>query len=578
MVDVEAYPSLTFPSVEHGTKESKWDISYLLHKGGAGVNARRVKAMIAAGKLGPPIRERMDLVREIHEAINGKLIAGGSKFSAGNMIRFTRDLFVWAESSAELLTIDGIQQTFLRWCDALIQRHQVRKDLSLRSAYTKGAQVGAVLDAVLNRDVPLISLTRLRMPPQRKAARGGKAEKQSLAETFAFGHFLQDVCDALPLEVVMRGELPVHIRLRDGREMLEWSGYPNPEAVLRHLLDAAGDEQGSMSIASKRSLSHFREWTLDGTLRTRYPLVNRRCEAELLMFIGQTGMNFAQAHRLRLRNFHYASHLDGYQVRERKSRRGGDVLFEVFREYRPHFERYLEWRRAIFPDSDALFPFVRRGGRVFQQYPQFALRRACKELGIRFVPPQELRNTRVNWLLRRSGDSDLTADMAQHTKETLHDIYERPSQQRAMVEVTRFWASHDPTIMSVATPAPGECDGIPAQMASSPENVAKADCMRPSGCLWCEHHRDVDSEDHVWALACFRHLKLLEVAKWIGPKGSMETHPAQPVIDRISDKIRWFHGSSSKRREWAEEAMARVEEGNYHPSWSRRIAAMEGES
>ena len=57
----------------------------------------------------------------------------------------------------------------------------------------------------------------------------------------------------------------------------------------------------------------------DRTLRTRFPIVNLRIESELLMFIAQTGMNLQQAHTLRVEQFHYTSHLDGYQVRTYKN-------------------------------------------------------------------------------------------------------------------------------------------------------------------------------------------------------------------------------------------------------------------
>jgi integrase len=154
------------------------------------------------------------------------------------------------------------------------------------------------------------------------------------------------------------------------------------------------------------------------------------------------------------------SHLDGYQVKEYKARRGGTVLFEIFSEYKPHFERYLAWRRQLFPHSNRLFPFIGiRGRRPDRVVDSHRLREACKGLGLPFVSPRALRNTRVNWLLRMTGDPDLTAEMAQHTKRTLLEVYERPSLQRAMVEVTRFWSEFDPHLARTLAIAPGSCAG-----------------------------------------------------------------------------------------------------------------------
>jgi hypothetical protein len=72
------------------------------------------------------------------------------------------------------------------------------------------------------------------------------------------------------------------------------------------------------------------EWEAEHSLRTRFPLVNIRIEAELLVFIAQTGMNLSQAHNLRRTQYSYKSTIDGYEVRDYKERRQGEVLFEIF--------------------------------------------------------------------------------------------------------------------------------------------------------------------------------------------------------------------------------------------------------
>jgi hypothetical protein len=165
--------------------------------------------------------------------------------------------------------------------------------------------------------------------------------------------------------------------------------------------------------------------------------------------------------------------------------------------------------------------------------------------------------------------------MAQHSKETLLRVYERPSLQRAMIEVTRFWSQHDSTLAQTVSTAPGNCNGQPLATPGTPSNVATPDCVRPSGCLWCEHHRDVDNQDYVWSLTSFRHLKTIEVSKWHRPQDSREIHPAEYAIDRITDKLRWFHDSNPRRREWVKEAQARIDEANYHPDWWRAISRVE---
>lgn len=193
-----------------------------------------------------------------------------------------------------------------------------------------------------------------------------------------------------------------------------------------------------------------------------------------------------------------------------------------------------------------------------------------------FVNPRALRKSRINWMLRHSGDLDQTAEIHQHTKKTLLKYYELPSEHRAIGEIIRFWSKHDPINSKTIPIGPGECNGKPTPMAGIPKNVRMPDCIRPSGCLWCNHHRDIDSSDHIWALASFRHLKIIEMSKWHPAEKNSETHPAQQSIIRISEKLAWFRNSDARRSAWVDEATARIEEGKYHPFWDIQIRSLEG--
>lgn len=292
-------------------------------------------------------------------------------------------------------------------------------------------------------------------------------------------------------------------------------------------------------------------------------------------------MNPSQAAGISLCRFNYSSDINGYKVREYKPRRKGEVLFEIFNDYRCHFERYLEWRKELFPKEERLFPIIRTVVVRENQPVDFSQTiTACKKSGITWTPPRTLRGTRVNWLLRRSGDPDLTADMAQHQTQTLLNVYETPSMQRAISEITRFHFNHDPALADkplLLAVAPGECDGIPKTASGKPQTAPEADCLRPSGCLWCEHHRDIDSFDYVWSLACFRHLKILELSK--NPKtekAANSIHPAEHAVQRLAEKLTWFRESNATRREWVEESLTRLDEGYYHDQWRYLIDFMEG--
>ncbi|RBQ59580.1 hypothetical protein DI458_26020 [Burkholderia contaminans] len=94
--------------------------------------------------------------------------------------------------------------------------------------------------------------------------------------------------------------------------------------------------------------------------------------------------------------------------------------------------------------------------------------------------------------------------------------------------------------------------------------------------MWCENHRDVDSLDYVWALASFGYLKANEMSKLHQPKGNENVPPAQLVITRIHEKLRWFEQSSEVRREWVTEVQMRITEGDFHPTFRDEIAELEG--
>lgn len=535
--------------IVYGRAETPLSICCFLYSGGAAENRRVVARKIARGDFGPAIVSRLKLVEQIYSEINGRVIGGGSKHSAETDISALRKYFAWADLVNYDLNLDTASTAYLDWSDALNFRKNVVRDINQRSAYSIAASVGSILGRVLERAVPLISQTALEFPSHYRTPQGAQAEKQNLDHTFSFGHLLQDVCDGLSYESIFQPKLPVVLEFRSGKKVELWS-------------------RGN-ALWQKEKMQTFEA---DRTLRTRHPLINIRVEAELMMFIGQTGMNAAQACTLRFFNFQYVSHLDGYQIRDRKDRRGGEVVFEVFKAYKPHFERYLAWRRQIQFDSELVFPFVRTHGAAEDSLLDgHRLRKMCKQLDVKYISARLLRNTRVNWLLRKTADPELTAEMMQSTKETLLSVYELPSQQRAISEIIQFWKKTDVETFEDASLAAGLCSGVPVALTNETENSNQPDCLRPSGCLWCASHKDIDSQDYVWSLASFGYLKTIEISKWCGPVDKTVDLPANLAAEKIQQKLRWFHESNETRRGWVEEAQARVEEGSFHPLWSSSI-------
>jgi hypothetical protein len=570
-----AIPDLTFPSVEYGRNETPWDLRILLYKGASGVDYRTVFNRIAAGDMGRPLVERLELVKGLHEEMAAKLAGGGARQSAYSTFSKLRYFAAWADQHDHALSLEDVEATYRRWCDFLLNSARL-KAIKKQTAYGQALEVSQVLDAVLDREQPLIRTTRLRSKKSGPRAVGPAADKQNLTDTFAFGHLLLDVIDSLPLEAIY-GKLPVTIKTRDGRSIDQWSGLANPRKI------ASLQPGYPYRYQTKEALRTRAAWEGEHSLRTRFPLVNLRILAEMMLFIGQTGMNLSQARNLVVTQYAYESTIDGYKVYGYKQRAKKEVLFEIFTDYKTVFESYLAWRAKLFGETtDGMFPFVQPyGGNKHNQISTTKFRsEICDPLGVPWISAQKLRNTRVNWLLRESRDPDLTAEKGQHLKPTLIRFYEKPSLQVAMREIIQFYQKGDPRLGGIVMPcpAPGICDGVPQPLPDLPPKAPKPDCTHPAGCLFCSHHRDIDSEDYVWSTASMRHLNTV-VLRRFRPHSNGNADPAahvELVLEVLTTKLKWFEGSNTKRKAWVDEAMEKLAEGDFHAHWRYLIESAEG--
>ncbi|WP_238814018.1 site-specific integrase [Herbaspirillum rubrisubalbicans] len=558
--------------VKFSGKDVPWDFNIFMYRGGAAEHARRVQAAIKDGKLGKPMMERLELVTVLHEHICELTAAGKPRSGTLSIISVIRAFFKFVDEDDLFLTLETLEKCYLEWAASMVHRIRTSRTATKRnrggtygfshsSGHTMASSLGSLIDTIFNRATNILQHTGLRALKRRKSAVGVQAEKQSLSDTFEFGHMLQDICDALTIDVITKAPVPVEIKLRTGKSFV----LGNP--ILDH------------SIAAGSTISI-----------TRQMMASIRIEAELEMFIAQTGINTKQAVDAELRHFFYVSHLDGYQVKDHKNRRGGAVLFEIFKDYKSHFERYLAWRRQFFPESNRLFSFfaTRSRGDGFR-FTGWRLRNICAELDIPFVGPRMLRNTRVNWLLHESGSPEVTAEMAQHTKETLIQVYHKPSLQRAIAESNNFWAEYDPHADEAhfaskkdnqsPQPAvgPGSCVGEPQKNDDAPSEAPEPDCMKKGGCLWCKSHRDIDIFEYVWSLATFRHLKMIEISKaTLYIQKADKPVAARLTLEKIDSRLKWFEDSNKTRKEWVDEANVLVGAGEYHPDYRDLIDFLEG--
>lgn len=563
-------PNLKFSGVAYGVRETPLDLKILLFYGGAGTDIRKFERFFSEGKFGPPLFERLPLLVRIHGVIQATITAGGSRFTAKTSIHCLRQFYSWAEQAGFPLSLSSIEDTFIAWTDHLLTRQRRDNTLKTVTIAGKATAVGLLLNQALDLKIGLYRSTRLPKKYNKKKVLGTHADKTKLSESFDFGSCLLDIANALTTETI-RGSLPVRINFRTGRFLDEWSGL-RPADTIKHLLPGHGNSVNRKKVREARE-----RWEKDVSWRTRFPLINLRIQAELLIFISQTGMNLAQAHKLKVEKCTFQSFLGGYQVRRiYKGRRQGEIEFEIFSEYRAIFERYLKWRNDFFPEDydSLLFPESSPQKRSKDIAPKFqAIRQICKKLNVRYISPRELRKTRVNWLIRTSKDVSLTSEIAQHTQQTLLQIYDQPHHQSAVSEISKFHALIE---KPYEPPGPGACiNPTPSPEKNSPRQSPKPNCLSAAGCLFCVHHRDIDDADHVWSLASYRYYKSLELIWSRTPGEDSSDSPAMSTIERVSEKLNTFKLSSSVRALWVSEALDRVEEGYYHPKWSGFIQLIE---
>ncbi|MGF6414050.1 site-specific integrase [Paraburkholderia sp. MM5482-R1] len=557
-------PDLTFPGAKFTERQIPWDLQYMLYPNAAALSTRDF-SRIDKGFLGPIAWERLPMVVKLHEVLHDELAKGTSQYTVGDRIYCLRIFYRWADAVGRSPTLTSARGDFLDWTEYLLLQRSAGT-LGHRAFYKYAVVVGSVLDELSDAPVSLLTQSRIRSrdSARRKRVLGTEADKQNISETFSFGHMLLDLTDALTAEAI-QGELPVRIQFRTGQLLEEWCGF-RPMDSARFL---------SLAPSDQRRRTVRRKLDPDDPLKSRHALANLRIEAELLIFMACTGMNLAQARALKVGRFVYASHLDGYQVRRiYKDRRKGEVEFEIYREYRHLIERYLVWRQAMFPNDERLFPRWQTGRTDEPSLIVFsAVKSRCKRLGIRYCGTQVLRRTRTNWLLRRTQDPDVTAEMAQHAKETLLRIYENPNHQLAVIEISHFHLKSDPTI---APPGPGTCTGKnPEPLPNVPPAAPRPDCTSPAGCLFCQRQRDLDDADYPWSLASFRYLKSLELSKYRPPVKRQDPHPAALVISRIGAKLDALRSSDPQHAQWVDEALTRIDEGVFHPAWDGFIQLIE---
>jgi hypothetical protein len=568
---------LTFPSFPLGTHQVPWDMKILLFKDAASEARKSVVLSIDKGGFCKPIKERYPLVIAFHETISSMISLGKSRASIESNLEVLWRFFAWADFSSDFISSETVIDIFKRWTEFQIHRTHFKKEISAIYAYRQVSKMANLIAKALQ--LPgikpgknLVLQTRMRKPPEKKRVLGVEADKQNLNHTFEYGHLLTKICGALDITTV-RGKLPILIDV--GSDMVL--------TLAGSLIDPEMDTNSIKDMAMRRKAQIARAPLTDSESlfdrHKRSGILNQRVEAELLIFIAQTGMNLTQAASLEKESYRWKSNGEDLEVfRVYKGRRSGEAIFRCFKSYREHLEKYMVWLdETRFSDHDnRLFPLLSRGMiRAKGAKVKFSTtKETFKKINLALIGPQQLRKTRVNWLLRRSRDLDLTAEQMAHDKGVLLRDYEMPHHQSAAAEIIKFHCATDPTF---SPPGPGVCideSHEPESILSLPNEAPKPDCISPEGCLFCTKHRDIMSSEYCWKLASHSHIKSLETALY-KPSQKQEIHPGYRVIDRITQKLDAIASGSQIRAMWVKEAKDLIRSGRYHPYWDGHIKLLE---
>lgn len=568
---------LTIKGLKMGTHETIWDLKVLLYKNASSVRRDKAMALIDNGEFGDVLQERVSLITKLHNFLVSQIVLGASHITIKSYLRSFWGFIKWFESENIAFTEDTIISLFGLWTEYLIDRVFRTKELSHFTAYKQASIVANIIARTLSLPGSkpghnLMLNTRLSRPNKTKKTLGTQADKQNLSNTFEFGKTLTKICYCLDLATV-RGSLPIKITLEDYKVITIAGNLLYPDLDIE-TIEHPDIKRGA--IAKRKALP------TDVSLfenNKRSNILNIRIGAELLIFLGQTGMNLRQAASLRSEDFRWKTNGEDYDVfRVYKGRRHGEAIFSCYNSYRDHLQTYLKWlnETGLKEIDDRLFPLLSRGMIRSEATPinLSSIKNLFKKHDLNYFTPSDLRKTRVNWLIRHTDDLAVTAGQMGHTPEVLVQDYLRPHHQRATSEIISF---HDNYIPSALPPGPGVCVGQanPHKMASAADEAPVPDCISPEGCIFCTHHKDVMSQDYCWKLTSHIKLKHLELGGY-KPSRKNYTHPACLVIDRLNLKLNAIAKSSAVREQWVVEARDSIRAGHYHPHWSGFINLLEG--
>lgn len=290
MLDI-AIPDLTLQGLPLSPKQDPIDLRWLLYQGAASTHGRYIKGAVESGRLGHPLLERLPLLAAIHGHWQANVFA--KKYSTETVTQhwsLLRAFVAYAESVKKPLILAGSLDLYLAYC----MHTKRRSDLKPATQYAYSLVLAGIIAPAIGHDSTKLQWkSKIRVPKRL----GNKAAKENLQVTVIFVQALLETVEQLPADVI-RGPLPVTLRYAAGREHAIHLG--RPLRPLESLKPGGAYKRKRAAYARERRAK-------DISNRARAQLINLRLDAELLIFINQTGCNLTQALRLTGSQFRYQS-------------------------------------------------------------------------------------------------------------------------------------------------------------------------------------------------------------------------------------------------------------------------------
>ncbi|MBT1451202.1 hypothetical protein KJ365_09955 [Glaciecola sp. XM2] len=322
--------NLSYLQIDHErTRDrSMFNLTRFLYLGGSQFKSQYFRKKVEEGKLGEPLMLREPLLQKFKEEAESRLARGDSYVSVKNIVGAIRSLYQFIDTHNLIASEDTLQSNFLQWAAWLdrVSSSKRNRKMSGNTAHGIASRLSGFIGSTF--EIPygerFIFKTRLTKTVHAKRATGRLAEKQNLEESFLFGRFIYALATGINRDTLCDSKPKVIV----------------PFKHLSRTIDLTFEKNFVSSNLSKCK---------------KYRIINCRIDAELLLFVSQTGMMPGEALKLRRTTYKYKPLGDEYEVREYKNRKSGEVFFFIHKEYRKHFQNYVEFITEFMPEGDCVF-------------------------------------------------------------------------------------------------------------------------------------------------------------------------------------------------------------------------------